>query len=58
MGCRGLEEFGDGDALAADEEFGGGVMGLIEGGDAGEGWLAAAAFDLDGDEWADRACLA
>ena len=36
VGCGGLEEFGDGDALAADEEFGGWVVGFVEGGNAGE----------------------
>jgi len=50
VGSRGLEEFGDGDALAADEEFGGWVVGFVEGGDAGQGLLAAATLDLDGDE--------
>ena len=45
-----MEELGDGDALAADEEFSGGVVGFVKGGDAGEGLLAATAFDLDGDE--------
>jgi len=47
-GC--LEEFGYGDTLAADQELGGGMVGFIEGGDAGEGLFAAAAFDFDGDE--------
>jgi len=50
VGCGGLEEFGDGDALAADEEFGRWLMGFVEGGDAGKRLLAPAAFDLDGDE--------
>ncbi len=31
-----MEELGDGDALAADEEFGGGVVGFVKGGDVGE----------------------
>jgi len=37
---RGLEEFGDGDALAAAEELGGWVVGFVEGGDAWQGLLA------------------
>ena len=45
-----MEEFGDGDALAADEELAGGVVGLVEDGDAGKGLLATATFDFDGDE--------
>jgi hypothetical protein len=36
VGGGGLEELGDGDALAADEEFGSGVVGFVKGGDAGE----------------------
>ena len=36
MGRGGLEELGDGDALAADEEFGSGVVGFVKGGDAEE----------------------
>jgi hypothetical protein len=36
VGCWSLEKFGDGDALAADEELGAGMVGFIEGGDAGE----------------------
>ncbi len=47
MGGGGLEEIGDGDALSADEEFGGRVVDFIEGGDAGEGLLASATLDLD-----------
>lgn len=43
-----MEEFGDGDALAADEELAGGVVGFVEGGDTGEGLLATTAFDLYG----------
>ena len=50
VGCVGLDEFGDGNALATDEEFGGGVVCFVEGGDAGEGFLAAAALNLDGDQ--------
>ena len=52
MGGGCLEEFGDGNALAADEEFGGGLVGLVEGGDAGKGLFTAAAFDFDGNEGA------
>ncbi len=47
VGGGGLEEIGDGDALSADEEFGGRVVDFIEGGDAGEGLLASATLDLD-----------
>jgi hypothetical protein len=36
VGGGGLEELGDGDALAADEEFGSGVVGFVKGGDVGE----------------------
>ena len=36
MGRGGLEEFGDGNALATDELLGRGVMGFTEGGDAGK----------------------
>ena len=50
VGGGGLEEIGDGNALAADEEFAGGVVGFVEGGDAGEGLFSTAAFDFDGDE--------
>ena len=50
VGGGGLEEFGDGDTLAADEELGGGMVGFVEGGDAGQGFLATSAFDLDGDK--------
>jgi hypothetical protein len=50
MGSRSLEEFGDGDTLAADEELAGRVVGFIEGGDAGERLFATAAFDFDGVE--------
>ena len=50
VGRGGLEVFGNGNTLAADEEFGGWVVRFVEGGDAGEGFLAAAAFDLDGDQ--------
>ena len=50
VGGGGLEEIGDGDAWSVDEEFGGRVAGFIEGGDAGEGLLASATFDLDGDQ--------
>ena len=50
VGCGGLEKFGDGNALATDEEFGGGVVCFVEGGNAGESFPAAAAFNLDGDQ--------
>ena len=50
MGSGGLEEFGDRDALATDEEFGGGMVGFVEGGDAGQGFLSSSAFYLDGDK--------
>lgn len=42
-----MEEFGDGDALAAAEELAGGVVGFIEGGDAREGLFAVDGFDLN-----------
>jgi hypothetical protein len=45
-----LEEIGDGDAWSVDEEFGGREVGVIEGGDPGEGLLASATFDLNGDQ--------
>jgi len=45
-----LEEIGDGHAWSVDEEFGGREVGVIEGGDPGEGLLASATFDLDGDQ--------
>lgn len=47
---RGLEEFGDGNSLATDEELGGGMMGFVEGGDARQSLLATAAFDFNRDE--------
>ena len=50
MGRGGLEEFGDGDSLATDEEFGGGAVGFVEGGDAGQGFVAATALDFDGNQ--------
>ena len=53
VGGGGLEEIGDGDALSVDAEFGGRGAGFIEGGDPGEGLLASATFDLDGDQRVD-----
>lgn len=50
VGCRSLEKFGDGNALAADEEFGGGVVCFVGSCVAGESLPAAAAFYLDGDQ--------
>ena len=50
VGCGSEEELVDGDALAADEEFGRWVVSFVEGGDAGQRLLATAALDLDGDE--------
>ena len=50
MSCRGLEEFADGYALAADEEFCGRMIFFVKGSYARQSLLATAAFHLNGDQ--------